>query len=242
MLPWRWSLSSNELRHDRCVRIAGARGKGGEDRLAAWVNRLWAYLKYGPPVVVVSGLPRSGTSMMMQMLAAGGVPVMVDGVREADEDNPEGYWELERVKDLDKNKDKSWVKANRGKAIKVISFLLRDLPQDNRYKIIFMRRDIEEVIVSQNKMLLRRGEPTSSKDDATAREDFESHLRFVRTLFEVRSNFEVLDIGFGETIENPELAARKVARFLGRDLQIEDMAGVVDKSLYRNQRIQAMED
>jgi hypothetical protein len=210
--------------------------------LAAWLDRVWAHLKYGSPVFIVTGLPRSGTSMMMQMLAAGGIPVVVDDVREEDEDNPQGYWEYERVKDLDKNRDKSWVKANRGKAIKVISFLLRDLPRENRYKIVFMRRDIEEIIVSQNKMLLRRGEPTSAEDDARAREDFEAHLRFVKTLFDLRSNFEVLDVGFRETIENPDATARKVARFLGRTLRIDGMVGVVDKSLYRNQRAPETED
>jgi hypothetical protein len=180
--------------------------------------------------------------MMMRMLSSGGIRVVTDEVRKADEDNPVGYWELECVKDLDKNEDKSWLKNTRGKAIKVISFLLRDLPRENRYKIIFMRRDIEEIIASQNKMLVRRGEPTSLEDDERAREDFDSHLRFVGTLFELRSNFEVLDVGFAETIGNPTVVAAEVKQFLGGRLRVEDMAGAVDKSLYRNQLASGAED
>jgi hypothetical protein len=95
-------------------------------------------LRYGPPVVIVSGLPRSGTSMAMKMLDAAGVPLMVDGIRTADEDNPKGYYELEHVKTLDKGSDKGWVKDARGKAVKIISFLLKDLPPDHNYKIILM--------------------------------------------------------------------------------------------------------
>ena len=124
--------------------------------------------KYGEPVVVVSGLPRSGTSMMMKMLAAGGVSVMTDAVRKADVDNPKGYYEYERVKDLEKETDKSYVREARGKALKVISFLLKDLPDDNFYQVIFMRRHLDEVIASQNKMLDRRGEESIDAHEAMA--------------------------------------------------------------------------
>lgn len=118
----------------------------------------------GEPIVIVSGLPRSGTSMMMKMLEAGGVPIMTDAVRTADIDNPKGYYEYERVKDLEKETDKSYIREGRGKALKVISWLLKDLPDDNRYRIIFMRRDLGEVIASQNKMLKHRGEAGAGGD------------------------------------------------------------------------------
>ena len=105
------------------------------------------------PIIVVSGLPRSGTSMMMGMLEAGGLELVVDGIRAADEDNPRGYYELERVKDLAKAEDKSWLITLQGKGVKVISLLLQHLPEAYNYKIIFMRRSIAEVLDSQSKML-----------------------------------------------------------------------------------------
>ena len=94
----------------------------------AWWQQTYRRFMYGRPIIVVSGLPRSGTSMMMKMLEAGGVPVWLDGVRTADDQNPKGYYELERVKELDKGLDKSWVREGRGRAVKVISSLLEHLP------------------------------------------------------------------------------------------------------------------
>ena len=112
----------------------------------AWWQRTYRRVMYGRPVIVVSGLPQSGTSMMMKMLEAGGVPVWLDGVRTPDDQNPKGYYELERVKQLDKGLDKSWVRAGRGRAVKVISSLLEHLPPDNNYHVVFMNRDIQEVL------------------------------------------------------------------------------------------------
>ena len=97
-------------------------------------------------ITVVSGLPRSGTSMMMRMLDSGGMEVLTDSIRTADEDNPKGYYEYERVKDLETETDKSYVRDGRGKVLKVISFLIRFLPDDNQYRVIFMRRDLDEVL------------------------------------------------------------------------------------------------
>src|SRR4026207_1213461 len=124
--------------------------------------------KYGEPIVIVSGLPRSGTSMMMKMLEAGGLTVMTDAIRQADIDNPRAYCECERVKNLEKETDKSYVREARGKVLKVISFLLKDLPDDNYYRVIFMRRHLDEVIASQNKMLDRRGEDAIQDQETMA--------------------------------------------------------------------------
>ena len=110
-------------------------------------------------ITVVSGLPRSGTSMMMRMLEAGGMPVMTDNIRTADDDNPRGYYEVERVKKL-KDGDVAWVKEARGKAVKVISYLLEFLPSDQQYFVLFMRRNMQEVLASQQQMLIRRDKPT----------------------------------------------------------------------------------
>src|ERR1700752_5275919 len=149
--------------------------------------------RYGEPIVIVSGLPRSGTSMMMKMLEAGGLTVLTDAIRQADIDNPKGYYEYERVKDLEKETDKSYVREGRGKALKVISFLLKDLPDDNYYRVIFMRRDLSEVIASQNKMLDRRKE-SSIDDHETMAEAYRNHLASVKILVRNRPNFEMLEV------------------------------------------------
>ena len=111
----------------------------------------------GEPIVVVSGLPRSGTSMMMKMLEAGGIPPVTDELRTADDDNPKGYYEFERVKQMDKG-DTAWVADAQGKVVKVISALLKHLPSSHNYQVIFLRRHMSEILASQRKMLIRRGE------------------------------------------------------------------------------------
>ena len=191
--------------------------------------------RYGVPVVVVSGLPRSGTSMMMKMLGAGGLELATDEIRSADEDNPKGYFELEKVKELDKAQQKDWVVEYRGKVIKVISFLLLDLPQDSAYKVIFMRRNLDEVIASQNKMLDRRGEQRGG-DDEKMIGLYKTHLRKVEFLLRERKNFESLDVDYKQALEQPRDCAERVSRFLGLPLDVGRMAEVVDPELYRNRR------
>src|SRR5437660_12828449 len=113
-------------------------------------------------IIIVSGLPRSGTSLMMQMLENGGVPVVTDHIRTADTDNPRGYYEFEQVKKI--KQDASWLPATRGKAVKMVSQLLYDLPTSERYKIIFMERDLDEVLASQEKMLERLGRKAAPRE------------------------------------------------------------------------------
>ena len=189
--------------------------------------------KYGDPIVVVSGLPRSGTSMMMGMLEAGGVSIMTDGLREADVDNPKGYWELERVKDLDKDKEKSWVREARGKCVKVISSLLKDLPPDNFYRVIFMNRDLEEVLASQQKMLDHRGEENPTEDERM-KSLYRNHLIKIKMEIPTKNNFEMLDIDYRWALNNPRDCAARVNEFLGGNLNEQAMVAVVDKALYRN--------
>jgi len=188
---------------------------------------------YGKPIVVVSGLPRSGTSMAMKMLEAGGMNTITDGLRTADEDNPKGYYELERIKDLHKEKDKGYLKGSRGKAVKIISFLLRSLPDTNNYKVIFMNRRLEEVLASQQKMLARRGETNDIADDRMM-ELFEKDLREVKYLLKRRPQFETLEIDYTEAVANPRQQAEKIREFLGLPLDVDKMAKVADKTLYRN--------
>jgi hypothetical protein len=191
--------------------------------------------KYGEPVVIVSGLPRSGTSMMMKMLEAGGLAVQTDNIREPDIDNPKGYYEDERVKDLEKVEDKSWVRESRGKVLKVISFLLKDLPEDNHYKVVFMRRNLQEIMASQNKMIDRLGSEDNT-DDEQMLEIYRSHIATVKIMGRKLKNMDVMEIRYDDTISNPEHTATVVNEFLGGKLDTSAMKSVVDGSLYRNRR------
>jgi hypothetical protein len=188
----------------------------------------------GEPIVVVSGLPRSGTSMMMKMLEAGGIAIMTDGERTADIDNPKGYFEFERIKSLERETDKSYVRAARGKALKVISFLIKDLPDDNDYRVIFMRRDLGEVITSQNKMIDHRGSHDTAAGDEAMKEAYRNDIVRTRLLCRKRPNFELIEIHYRETVENPRETARKVNAFLDGRLDMAAMNAAVDASLYRN--------
>jgi Sulfotransferase domain len=198
------------------------------------LKRAYLQRKLGRPVIVVSGLPRSGTSMMMKMLQAGGVPLFVDDVRKADEDNPVGYYELENVKSLLKEEDKAWLGEGRGKAIKIVSTLLPGLPKGLFYKVIFMHRHLDEVILSQNKMLRRRGERVDESDDERLHGMLEKHLVRTKLWIDGQSNVAVMDVRYGEVIADPRGQATRVRHFLGGDLDVENMASAVDRSLYHN--------
>ena len=184
-------------------------------------------------VVVVSGLPRSGTSMMMKSLEAGGLLPVTDALRAADEDNPKGYYELERVKQMDKG-DTSWVADAQGKVVKVISALLEHLPPGYEYKVVFMRRNMDEILASQKKMLERRGEPTDRVSDEDLTRLFTKHLQKVETWMRAQPNFSVLYVDYNEMLTSPEPFARQVNQFLGGRLDEQKMATVVDPNLYRN--------
>jgi hypothetical protein len=182
-------------------------------------------------ITVVSGLPRSGTSMMMRMLEAAGLEIFSDGQRTADEDNPKGYYELERVKKLESDKD--WVPEAEGKVVKVISALLRHLPDGYRYRVVFVEREMAEVLASQKQMLVRRGERTDGVADEKMAASFERHLARTREWLAGQPNFEVLYVSHRSVVESPREAAAEVAAFLGGDLDVQRMAAAVDRSLYR---------
>ena len=172
--------------------------------------------------------------MLMGMLDAGGVPLMADGRRSADEDNPKGYHELERVKSLDKPGDKSWVAEAQGKGLKIISFLLQHLPDDFDYKIVFLRRSLPEVLASQKKMLARRGEKVDEVSDDEMARMFAAHVAKVEGWLAERPNIDVLYVDHRDTIKAPARVAAMISRFLGGHLDTEAMAAVVDPELYRN--------
>ncbi len=176
--------------------------------------------------------------MTMKMLRAGGLDIVTDGIRAADESNPEGYFELERVLTLDKSEDQSWLVAARGRAVKIISALLPHLPESNNYKVIFMHRDLPEVIASQNAMLSRRvgAAGTGSSGDERTRELFEAHLVQIRNLLERRACFETLHVDYRDVLAQPRPQAERIASFLGRRLDTVRMAEAVNPSLHRNRR------
>jgi len=181
-------------------------------------------------IIVVSGLPRSGTSLMMQMLDRGGIPAVTDEVRTADADNPRGYYELERVKAL--KRDASWLPEVKGKAVKVISQLLYELPSNHRYRVIFMERDLDEVILSQEKMLERLGK-TPAPRDAIERH-FTQHLERLRDWLADQRYIDVLYVRYDDVMERPEEQASRIAAFLEGRVDPARMVQAVDSSLYRN--------
>src|SRR3954463_2299047 len=200
------------------------------------MKSLYYRIRFGRPVVLVSGLPRSGTSMLMQMLERGGMPIVTDKLRTPDEDNPRGYHEFERVKELDKTTDKRWLKEYRGQVIKLISFLLQDLPLDLNYQVLFMRRNLDEVLRSQNKMLERKGASGMAISDEKMRENYEFHLKKVYYRLSHVPNFRALYLDYAAVVEDPRREAKRIAEFLSRDLDIEAMAAAVESSLYRNRQ------
>ncbi|MGH7493287.1 MAG: sulfotransferase [bacterium] len=186
------------------------------------------------PIIIVSGLPRSGTSMMMKMLEAGGMPVLTDNWRSADEDNPKGYYEFERVKQI--KTDQTWLPHAQGKAVKMISELLQYLPPGYHYRVIFMHRKLEETLASQRQMLRRRGEPSEVISDEKMAELFRKHLHKLEGWLATQSNFEVLDVHYSEVMSNPGTQATKINEFLGNSLETERMMQVVDQNLYRQRK------
>jgi hypothetical protein len=202
--------------------------------VVAAIRSFFRTRRYGEPVYVVSGLPRSGTSMMMRMLEAGGLKVFTDGERTADIDNPEGYYEFERVKDLEKDPDRSWVRGARGQALKVISFLLRFLPDENGYRIVYMRRHLDEVIKSQDKMLDRLGNAAPGADVEAMKEAYRNDIVAARLYARKRPNMEWVEIQYADAIADPAGTARAVNAFLGGGLDEAKMAAAVDEKLYRN--------
>ncbi|MFT6500722.1 MAG: putative AlkP superfamily phosphohydrolase/phosphomutase/tetratricopeptide (TPR) repeat protein [Crocinitomicaceae bacterium] len=181
-----------------------------------------------PEITIVSGLPRSGTSMMMQMLHAGGIPPLTDGKRKEDESNPKGYFEFEKTKSL--HKDNSWMGEAEDKVIKVVAQMLKFLPKEYRYKVVFMTRNIDEVLASQNVMLKR--DKLTAKEGV--RKSFEAELKKLDALLDNEPGIEVLKVAYADVIESPKEEALKIELFLGKELDIKKMVDQVEAGLYRN--------
>jgi LPS sulfotransferase NodH len=183
-------------------------------------------------VTVVSGAPRSGTSLMMRMLAAGGIPALTDGQRPPDAHNPHGYFEYSPVKRL--AEDASWIEAASGQAVKIIYRLLAHLPPRMSYRIVFMERDLEEVFASQRDMLRAQGDAAASQESARLIQAFAAELRVARDWLARQPNMPMLSVPYAELVRDPQKWSHEVGRFLGSGLDEAAMAATVDPSLYRH--------
>jgi hypothetical protein len=181
-------------------------------------------------ITIVSGLPRTGTSMTMQILEAGGMSILSDHVRKADISNPKGYYEFEMVKEL-KNGNTEWLSKAEGKAVKIISPLLFYLPQRYVYRVIFMLRDLDEVLRSQNKMLETQKVSSRQSDDLEMRRVFDEHLLGVKNWLAVQDNFSTLYLNYRDIVGSPERWAASINNFIDGVLDVDRMIDAVDASL-----------
>jgi hypothetical protein len=171
---------------------------------------------------------------MMKMLEAGGLEPLTDNIRAADEDNPRGYFEFERVKQIEH--DKEWLEDARGRAVKLISALLKHLPPTHNYKVIFMRRAMREILASQRQMLIRRGESAEAVPDDKMAALFDKHVAQVESWLAAQPNIETIYVSYNEVMKDARPHAERINDLLGGALNVEAMIQVADKTLYRQKR------
>ena len=179
-------------------------------------------------VTVVTGVPRSGTSLMMQMLQAGGITALTDNRRLPDIHNPNGYFEFEPVKGI--ARDASWMNAARGKAVKIIYRLLPHLPPDFEYRVVFMERNLGEVFASQSDMLRAHGDAAVEQKEEHVIAAFDEELQQTRRWLSAQPNIRTLFAIYADIISNPAQWSSQLSRFLD-GLEVSAMAAVVDPRL-----------
>jgi hypothetical protein len=200
-----------------------------------------ASIKLGPlvdDVLVVSGLPRSGTSMLMQMLQAGGVPILTDSVRQADEDNPKGYFEFEEVKKMlqDQEGVRGWIEQARGHAVKIVVPLVNSLPAGANYRVVLIERDADAILASQGKMIVRRGESIEDTPERRSRlrTQYGRLMEQTNARLRARSDVQILKLRYEDIVRRPAEAAEHINQFAGGTLDVSRMTAAVDASLHRN--------
>lgn len=171
---------------------------------------------------------------MMQMLVAGGIPAVTDAARTADEDNPHGYFEIEAVKSL--KRDSAWLAEARGRVIKVIHLLLMDLPAGYRYRVVFMHRDLDEVVASQRKMLERSGRAGGALEPEALKRQYQAQLARVDAWLASQPHFSRLDVSYNELLARAEPVVSRVAAFVGRAGREAELMRAIDAGLYRNRK------
>lgn len=172
---------------------------------------------------------------MMMMLEAAGIPPLTDQTRTADQDNPKGYYEFERVKKM-KEGDLDWLNEAPGKAVKIISALLPSLPSGYTYQVLFMLRALPEILASQRVMLLNRGEDANLISDAEMASSFQKHLDYIRGWLETQTNFSTIYVDYNDLLEDPAPCVENITHFLGRDIEKEKMIAAIDPKLYRQRK------
>ena len=172
--------------------------------------------------------------MMMKMLETGGLPALVDNLRVADDDNPGGYYEFEPVKQT--KQDASWLQQAPGKVVKMVYRLLYDLPSGYEYRVLFMRRNLDEVLASQKVMLSRHGKDDNAVKDEQMSKLFRSQLAEFMSWIPRQSNFKMIEVDYNQMLADPRATITRIGEFLGGGLDAEAMAGVVDPKLYRNRK------
>ncbi|MFO8109069.1 MAG: NAD-dependent epimerase/dehydratase family protein [Thermoplasmata archaeon] len=189
----------------------------------------------GDTVVIVSGLPRSGTSMMMKMLEKGGLEILTDKVQAPDLDNPKGYYEYEKVKSLPE--DDKWIEEARGKVVKILGELIKHLPRGYNYKIIFMERDIDEIMESQEKMLKHRGKDSSDVSKEEFKQIFRDYVKILKNHINSHQDMEVIYVSYNDIMSLPRSVIESISVFLDGSLDVDEMLTVVDEELYRNRAL-----
>lgn len=184
-------------------------------------------------ITVATGLPRSGTSMLMQILESGGMEIFTDSIRKADINNSKGYYEYEKVKKL--QQDNSWLDQAEGKAIKVIVPLLKYLPMNFRYQMVFIERNLDEVLRSQTEMLTRLNKPDNA-DESQLRNAFQSQITFAKKSLHNQHNVDVLYVNYNEIIKNPAKHLKTIHEFIEPSLDYEKMVQCVDSKMYRQRK------
>ena len=185
-------------------------------------------------IKVVSGLPRSGTSLMMQMLVAGGLAPLTDGLRAADANNPRGYFEWEKAKSLPR--EPACIAEAEGKVVKIISALLLSLPNTLPYQVIFMERPLDEVAASQSAMIEKLGAQAPALAAEAMERALDAHLKQVKASLRLRPEMTVCWIGHHDALHNPQRVGEAIQQFLGIPLNLGAMSAQVDLMLYRQRQ------
>jgi len=187
-------------------------------------------------ITVVSGVPRSGTSMMMQMLDAGGMRTITDDIRKSDINNPYGYFEYEPVKQLSEKNE--WLANAYGQAVKIIYLHLYQLPPVHQYKVIFMMRHLDEIVASQDAMLEGLNQKTGEAGSARFTNTIRLQLEKLDRWFESQLNIEILRVRYNDVVNRQTQSISEINKFLGYTLDEADMSKVIDPKLYRQKYLQ----
>jgi len=187
-----------------------------------------------PFVTIVSGLPRSGASMLIRLLAAGGMPVVADAARPPHEDDPYGWFEEPRGGQPPVTA--AWLGQARGRAVGIVSPLLPHLPSTLAYRVVFAKRDLREILAAQHTAHARRGTPPPPADDARILALCERHLEQIDAWLAAQEHVRVLDVEFADVLAMPAVQAARLAAFVGGGLDVEAMARAVDPRLHRQGR------